>query len=155
MDQKIDKKNLQILSALQLDASLSIEQLAESANLSRNACWRRVKTMEASGLIKGSVTLLDPEMLGLPLSVLVLIRTNQHDRAWLEQFKLAMLEFPEIVAAYRMSGDLDYVLKVRVGSVQDYDQFYKRLIAHVVLSDVSASFIIEEIKETTALPLKL
>ena len=149
----IDKKNRSILNILQSDASISMEQLAEKVALSRNACWRRVKALEDDGFIRGRVALLDTEKIGLPLVALVLVRTNQHDSKWSKQFRRAVLGMPEVVAAWRMSGDLDYVLRVRVASVAGYDAFYQRLIEKVPMSDVSASFVLEEIKDTTAIPL--
>ena len=153
MIQSIDAKNRSILDFLQKDASISIEQLAEKVSLSRNACWRRVRALEDDGLIVRRVALLDPKKVGLPLVALVQVRTNRHEAGWLEQFRDAVMEMPEVVAAWRMSGDLDYVLRVRVDSVAGYDTFYQRLIKRVPMSDVSASFVLEEIKDTTELPL--
>ncbi len=153
MDVNLDKKNRLILQYLQSDASISIEQLAEKVALSRNACWRRVKALEDSGVIVRRVALLDPKQLNLPLVALVQVRTNQHEADWLAKFRTTVLEMPEVVAAWRMSGDLDYLLRVRVDSVAGYDAFYQRLIDRVPMSDVSASFVLEEMKETTELPL--
>ncbi len=153
MNESLDAKNRSILDFLQKDASISIEQLAEKVSLSRNACWRRVRTLEDDGLIVRRVALLDPKKVGLPLVALVQVRTNRHEAGWLEQFRDAVMEMPEVVAAWRMSGDLDYVLRVRVDSVAGYDAFYQRLIKRVPMSDVSASFVLEEIKDTTELPL--
>src|SRR5690606_33073085 len=147
----IDRK---ILSELQRDGTLSVDSLSERVNLSRNACWRRVKRMEDDGIIKGRVALVDAELAGCGLSVFILVRTSSHDPEWLEKFRMAMGRFPEIVGVYRMTGDLDYVLKARVSDVKAYDRLYQRLIASVPLKDVSASFVMEEIKETTAVPLK-
>ncbi len=149
----IDNIDRQILNVLQKDAHLSMDIISERVHLSRNACWRRIKRMEDAGLIKQRVALLDAERLGLSLSVFVMVRTNQHDPDWLTDFKRAVRSMPEITGAHRMSGDLDYVLRVRVGSVKDYDAFYQRLIARVPMSDISASFVMEDIKDTTALPL--
>ncbi|MFK7854617.1 MAG: Lrp/AsnC family transcriptional regulator [Granulosicoccus sp.] len=151
----MDKKNLKILKYLQSDASIGIEDLAEKVSLSRNACWRRVRALEDTGVIRARVALLDAEMLGLPLVALVLVRTSNHEDSWLERFRTTVLNMPEVVATWRMSGDLDYVLRVRVSSVKGYDAFYKRLIAEVPMGDVSASFVLEEIKETTELPIEL
>lgn len=153
MEDSLDKKNRLILKQLQIDASISIEQLAEKVSLSRNACWRRVRAMEDAGLITKRVALLDADKLGLPLVALVQVRTNQHEADWLGKFRETVLDMPEVVAAWRMSGDLDYVLRVRVDSVAGYDAFYQRLIQRVPMSDVSASFVLEEMKETTELPL--
>lgn len=149
----VDKKNLEILEQVQRDASISVEQLAERVALSRNACWRRIKMLEEAGVIRDRVVILDAEKLGLPLVALVMVRTAEHGAEWLSQFDHAINSLPEIVSAWRMSGDLDYVLRVRVASVAGYDSFYKKLIALVPMSNVSASFVLEEMKETTALPL--
>lgn len=153
MTQKLDETDRRILALLQVDAALSMDALAERVNLSRNACWRRVRQMEDAGVIRGRVVLVDPDALGLGLSVLVLIRTNAHRPDWLDTFEATVRAMPEIIGAYRMTGDLDYVLRVRVADVRGYDRFYKRLIARVPLADISASFVMDEIKETTALPL--
>ncbi len=153
MSAKIDAIDRKILSLLQRDATLSIDAISEKVSLSRNACWRRVKRLESERIIKGRVSILDQEKIGLELTVFVLIRTNSHDHKWVESFKYAVKQFPEIVGAHRMSGDLDYILRVVVASVADYDHFYQRLIKKVQISDVSASFAMEAIVETTALPL--
>jgi Lrp/AsnC family transcriptional regulator len=146
----IDRK---ILNLLQRDAALSVDQLAERVTLSRNASWRRVKRLEAQGIIQKRVAIVDPEAHGLALQALVLIRTNDHSAAWLEAFRKAVREMPEIMSAQRMSGDLDYVLRVRVADMVAYDRFYQRLIDKVQIADVSASFVMEDLKETTALPI--
>ena len=155
MEVKLDKTNRKLLQLLQQDATLSVDQLADAVSLSRNACWRRVQSLEQSGLIHSRVALVDAEMVGLPLVALVMVRTNQHQDQWLKRFREAIVSMPEIVSAWRMSGDLDYLLRVRIASVAGYDDFYQRLIAQVPMSDVSASFVLEEIKETTQLPLEL
>ena len=153
MPQTIDETDRAILRRLQIDADQSIETLAQSVNLSRNACWRRVKRLETDGILTRRVALVDPGAVGLGLQVFVLIRTNRHDAAWLSTFRSAVRSSPEIVGAQRMSGDLDYVLRVRVADVAAYDRFYQRLIEKVPIADVSASFVMEDIQETTALPL--
>jgi len=149
----IDQKDRNILRELQKDAVLSVDSLSEKVHLSRNACWRRIKRMEEEGLITARVALLDAEQLGLGLSVYVFIRTNVHEPGWLEEFRAAIRELPEIVGGHRMSGDLDYVLRVRVADVRAYDRFYQKLIKRVAIANVSASFVMEDIKDTTALPL--
>ena len=153
MSGKIDNIDRRILRALQRDASISVDVLAETVHLSRNACWRRVKQMEQRGVIRARVTLVDPSSVDLCLSVFVLIRTNAHEPEWLKAFDRAVRDLPEIVGAHRMSGDLDYVLRVRVASVKDYDRFYHRLISRVPISDISASFVMDDIKDTTELPI--
>lgn len=149
----LDEADRRILTALQSDASLSLDALSEAANLSRNACWRRVRAMEEAGIIRGRVTLVDPDKVGLPLTVFIQVRTNSHDADWLDRFAKATRAMPEILGVYRMSGDLDYLIRARVADMSGYDRLYRRLIARVALSDVSASFVMEEIKDTTALPL--
>lgn len=153
MNHEIDENDRKILRILQKDASLSMDDIADSVALSRNACWRRIKHLEEIGVIRKRVALLDPPALGLELSAFVLIRTNQHETKWLQAFGEAVRTMPEIVGAHRMSGDLDYVLHVRLENMKAYDQFYQRLIARVPISDVSASFVMEDIKETTELPV--
>lgn len=153
MQHELDTIDLSLLTILQRDASLSVDTLSEQVGLSRNACWRRIKALERAGVIKGRVILVDPEKLGLGLTVLVLIRSNTHDARSMNDLTRAVQAMPEIVGAYRMTGDLDYVLRVRVADVPAYDAFYKRLIARVSVSDISASFVMEEIKETTAVPV--
>lgn len=146
----IDRK---ILRVVQRDATASMEDLSEQVSLSRNACWRRLKALEESGAIRKRVALLDPAKVGCGLEVLVLIRISGHDRQWMHSFDRAVRLLPQIVAAHRMTGDLDYVLRVRVADVADYDRFYKDLISHVQVSDISASFVMETIKDTTEVPL--
>jgi len=153
MSDSIDEIDRKILKNLQRDSSISIDALAERVHLSRNACWRRVKTLEANKVILRRVAILDPEAVGLGLQVLVLVRTNLHDTDWLKLFHDAVRYMPEIISAHRMSGELDYVLRVRVDTVQSYDSFYQRLISRVPVADISASFVMEAIKDTTELPV--
>ncbi|MDE0852577.1 Lrp/AsnC family transcriptional regulator [Yoonia sp.] len=153
MDENLDTIDKSILEKLQQDATLSVDDLSEHVNLSRNATWRRVKQLEQRGVIKGRVALVDPKQVGCALSAMVLIKTNQHEADWIDKFRKALLGMPEIIGAYRMTGDLDYVLRVRVADVPAYDAFYKRLTSRISVSDISASFVMEEIKETTAVPL--
>ena len=155
MSAEIDAIDRRILAELQRDGTLSVDQLSERVGLSRNACWRRVKSLEGDGVITGRVALVDAERLGLGLSVFIMVRTSTHDPEWLAKFRAAVTSFPEISAVYRMSGDLDYVLRARVADVKAYDRLYQRLIAKVPLSDVSASFVMEEIKETTIVPVEI
>ena len=155
MADEIDTIDRRILAELQRDGTLSVDQLSQRVNLSRNACWRRVKRLEEERVITGRVALVDAERLGLGLSVFILIRTSSHETDWLKRFREAVTGFPEITGVYRMSGDLDYVLRARVADVKAYDRLYQRLIAKVPLSDVSASFVMEEIKETTVVPVEI
>lgn len=149
----LDATDHRILVEIQRDASLGVEQLGERVGLSRNACWRRVKALEASGVIRKRVALLDASKLGLGLTVFIMIRTSSHDAAWLAKFAKAMREMPEILGAHRMTGDLDYLIRARVSDVAGYDRLYQRLIERVEMSDVSASFVMEDLKDTTELPI--
>lgn len=149
----MDKYDRLILQKLQIDASQSIELLAAEVNLSRNACWRRIKALEASGLIAKRVALLDADKAGLGLLVFVHIKTSEHGAKWLQKFSQIVKDTPEIIGAHRMSGELDYVLRVRVGSVKDYDEFYQSLTKKITVGEISASFVMENIKDTTELPL--
>jgi len=149
----IDDTDRRILRALQKDATQSLEALGEDVGLSRNACWRRIRALEESGVVRGRVVLLDAAKLGLGLSVFMLVRTNAHAPDWLTKFSAATREIPEITGVYRMTGDLDYLIRARVADMAGYDALYQRLIRKVPLSDVSASFVMEEIKETTDIPL--
>lgn len=149
----MDNRDQEILRELQRDASISVEDLAEKVNLSRNACWRRIKLLEQHGIIRAKVVLLDPSKLNLALKVFMSIRTAQHDQPWLDQFSAAVRDIPEIVGIYRTTGETDYVLHAIVPDIASYDRLYKRLIANVPLADVSSSFVMEQVKETTELPL--
>lgn len=148
----IDKIDRHLLSEIQRDATLSLADLAERVNLSRSACWRRLNKLEAEGVIRDRVTLLDPKALGLSLTVFITIRTNQHNQQWARRFREVLEDIPGILEAYRMGGDVDYLLKAVVADMQDYDRLYQELI-RADLFDVSAGFVMEELKATTALPL--
>lgn len=150
---EIDPIDRRILTALQRDCEIPLEELGRVVGLSRNACWRRVKRMEEAGIIRGRVALCDAEALGLGLTVFIAVRTDRHDAGWLDEFMKAVKSLPEILGAYRTSGDLDYLLHARVADVRAYDRLYQKLIRRVAVSDISASFVMEELKETTALPV--
>jgi Lrp/AsnC family transcriptional regulator len=149
----LDKIDRAILAELQRDATLTVDDLAARIHLSRNACWRRVKALEESGVIKARVALIDAAKLGLGLTAFIAIRTAQHEEKWLEKFSRAVRDFPEIIGVYRTTGETDYLLQAVVSDIAGYDQLYKRLITRISLTDVSASFVMEKIKETTALPI--
>ena len=153
MKQVIDTIDQRILTILQSDATQSVDAISDQVALSRNACWRRIKALEASGIIRARVALLDPIKIGCPLTALVLIRTDHHSDNWRKDFATAIAALPEIISAQRMTGDLEYVLRVRLVDVVAYDLFYKRLTSRISVSDISASFVMEDIKDTTALPL--
>ncbi|MCX7355832.1 MAG: Lrp/AsnC family transcriptional regulator [Alphaproteobacteria bacterium] len=151
---RLDAIDRRILDALQADATIQLADLAKEAGLSPTPCWRRVKNLEEAGVIRCRVALLDRAKLNLNVTVFVAIRTNQHTPEWLERFARAVLEIPEVVDFYRMSGDIDYLLRVVVPDIAAYDEVYKRLIKRIDLYDVSSSFAMEEIKCTTALPVR-
>jgi Lrp/AsnC family transcriptional regulator len=146
----IDRK---ILSCLQEDAALSVAAIAERVGLSATPCWRRIQNLQRDGVIRRRVALLDPAKVGVGVSVFVRLRTARHDRRWLMRFADAVAGMDEVVEFYRLSGDVDYLLRVVVPDIAGYDEVYKRLIAAADLSDVNASFVIETLKHTTALPL--
>ena len=149
MDQ-IDK---QILMQLQHNAAQPVADVARKVGLSVTPCWRRIQRMEESGIIRKRVALLDPKAIGVGMSVFVAVRTDQHNADWLENFAGIVADMPEVVEFYRMSGEVDYLLRVVVPNMAAYDRFYRKLIANVQLTDVSSSFAMEEIKYTTALPV--
>ena len=144
---------MQILAILQQNAATPLSELAQAVNLSSTPCWRRVQRLHESGVIRGQVALCDPAKLNVPVTVFVSIRTSQHSDAWMKKFVQATRDIPEIVEIYRMSGDVDYLLRVVVPDIAGYDAVYKRLIKAVDLQDVSSSFAMEVLKSTTALPL--
>lgn len=150
----MDPIDLKILQCLQEDASLPVADIAERVGLSKTPCWRRIRHLEDIGLIRQRVALLDRAKLNVAVTVFVGIKTRKHDVAWLEAFAKAVVEFPEVVEFYRMSGEVDYMLRVVVPDIAAYDAFYQRLIQKIDLTDVSSSFAMEEIKYTTAVPLR-
>ena len=139
---------------LQEDGSLSARELGDQVGLTPTPCWRRVRALEESGVITGHVALVDPRSVNLEVAALVNIRTNDHSSEWIESFRSAVDRFPEIVEAFRTSGDIDYTLKVMVASIDAYEALYKRLIAAVDLYDVRTIFVMEEMNHTTALPIQ-
>jgi Lrp/AsnC family transcriptional regulator len=146
----IDRK---ILRQLQRDATLPVAELATAVGLSQTPCWKRVKRLEADGYITARVALVDREKLGLGVTVFVGVRTNQHDEDWLATFAAAIKAVPEVVEFYRMSGEVDYLLKIVCADIADYDRIYKKMIRGAALFDVSSSFAMERIKSTTELPI--
>ena len=153
---ELDKFDCAILAALQADATMSIASLGEKIGLSSTPCWKRVKRLEEEGYIESRVTLINRRKVGLPVTVFVSIRTAQHDERWLEKFAAAVIGLPEVMEFHRMSGDVDYLLKVVTTDIDGYDRFYKKLIASTAhLTGVSSAFSMEQIKYSTALPLEL
>jgi Lrp/AsnC family transcriptional regulator len=149
----LDSIDRRLLAIVQEDAAIRLADLAERVGLSQTPCWKRVKRLEEAGVITRRVALVDPAKVGLPLVVFVAVKTSRHDEAWFEAFARGAKALPEVLEFHRMSGDVDYLLKVVVADVAAYDRFYKRLIATAPLADVSSSFAMEQIKVTTALPI--
>lgn len=132
---------------------MPVAEIGKRVGLSTTPCWRRIQKLEEDGIITGRVALLDPKMVRAGVTVFVSISTNQHNKEWLLRFAELISDFPEVVSFYRMSGQVDYLLKVAVPDIEAYDAFYQRLIAKIDITDVSSSFAMEEIKNTPNLPL--
>lgn len=149
----MDRTDKKILALLQEDATPTVAEIAERVGLSATPCWRRIQNLEKRGVIRRRVALLDPGELNVGVTVFARVKTSQHNIDWLEGFATAVAAIDEVVEFYRMSGDIDYLLKIVVPDIERYDAVYKRLIAAADFADVSSSFAMEEIKFTTALPL--
>ena len=149
----MDSTDRKILNLLQTDASLTVKQIAEQIPLSVTPCWKRIQKMENSGLIRARVALLDAKTVNANVTVFVAIKTQHHTVEWIEGFNNEVSKLPEVMEIYRMSGEIDYLLRVAVSSIEAYDQFYKKLIDRVDLSNVTSSFAMEQMKYTTALPI--
>ena len=149
----LDATDRQILGLLQRDAELSVQTIAEQIHLSVSPCWRRIQRMREQGVIEGSVALLNRQALDLGVDVFVFVRAAEHSDVWLNHFAEVLQNLPQVMEAYRMSGDVDYLLRVVVRDIQAYDQFYKSLVAQINVADISSSFAMERMKYTTALPI--
>jgi Lrp/AsnC family transcriptional regulator len=149
----LDRIDLQILDVLQRDTTLSMAELGAQVGLSSTPCWKRVKRMEDEGLIERRVAIVNRKAVGLPVTVFVSIRAGQHDEKWLARFAALISSLPEVQEFHRVSGDVDYLLKVVTSSIEGYDRFYKKLIGLAEMAGVSSAFSMEQIKSTTALPL--
>ncbi len=146
----IDRK---ILAVVQENASLSVAEIGQRVGLSSTPCWKRLQRLEADGVITKRVALIDPEKIGLGITVFVSVETGDHSQEWLSRFAEVVNAMPEVMEFYRMAGDVDYVLRVVVQDMQNYDAFYKKLIATVPLKNVTSRFAMERIKSTTAYPI--
>ncbi len=151
-DKDLDKLDRDILRLITADASLSLAEIAERVGLTSTPCWKRIRRMEQEGIIQRRVAILDANKVGLPVSVFVAVETADHSSDWLDRFAAVIARMPEIVDAWRMSGDVDYLLHVVVPDIASYDQFYRRLIAAVPLRNVSSRFSMERMK-AAALPI--
>ena len=149
----MDRLDRKILRLLQEDATLAVADIAKKVGLSTTPCWRRIQKLEEEGVIRRRVALLDPVKINARVTVFVAIRTASHSNEWLRRFSEVVQEFPEVVEFYRMSGDVDYLLRVVVPDIAAYDAFYQKLIARIEIRDVSSSFAMEQNKYTTQMPL--
>lgn len=149
----MDATDRKILAILQEDASLPVAEVASRVNLSQTPCWRRIQKMEEAGVIERRVALVDPERIGLGLTVFVEIETGDHSREWLERFAAAVAGMPEVMEVHRMAGDVDYLLRIAIANMAAYDIFYRRLVALLPLKNVTSRFAMERVKFTTAYPL--
>jgi len=145
--------DLKILKIVQADCTRPVAEIGKAVGLSTTPCWRRIQKLEEAGVIQRRVALLNAKKVNVGVTVFVSIKTDQHSLAWLERFHAAVIDFPEVVEFYRMSGEVDYLLRVVVPDIAAYDGFYKKLIARIEISKVSSAFAMEQIKYTTALPL--
>jgi len=149
----LDDLDRNILSLLQQDAGLPLDEIARRVGASKTPVWNRIRKLRASGVIRAEVALLDPEKLGLESCFFVLIRTAEHDAGWLDRFLRAVQSRPEVIEAHRLAGDIDYILKVQVPNARAYDDFYRALIREVSIFNVTSTLSMEVIKSTTELPL--
>lgn len=150
----LDELDIKILGLLQKDCTMAVADIGKEVGLSTTPCWRRIQKLEEQGVIQRRVAVLDPLQINVGVTVFVSIKTDQHSLAWLEKFHAAVVDLPEVVEFYRMSGEVDYLMRVVVPDIAAYDAFYKKLIARVEISKVSSAFAMEQIKSTTELPLE-
>lgn len=150
----MDSKDRRILELLQQNALYTASELAEEVGLTTTPCWRRIQKLEEQGYIKSRVALLDRRKMNVGITVFVGVRTGRHSRDWMETFLQTIADTPEIVEAHRLSGDTDYMLRIVVPSIEEYDALYQQLIRKLEFLDVSSSFSMEELKSTTAIPVR-
>ena len=149
----LDEVDRKILYYLQRDASMTIKEIAAKVHLSPTPCWKRIQKMEEEGVIRARVALLDPALVDAVVTVFIAVKTDQHNTAWSEKFAFEMSSIPEIMEIYRMSGEVDYLLRVVVSDIAAFDNLYKKIIDRIALSNVTSTFAIEQMKYTTALPV--
>lgn len=149
----MDSTDRKILAIVQEDASLAVAEVAARVNLSQTPCWRRIQKLEESGVIQKRVALVNPQALGLDLTVFVEVQSPDHSKEWMDAFAEVLAAMPEVMEVYRMAGDVDYLLRISVANMAAYDDFYQRLIAKVPLKNVTSRFAMERVKYTTAYPV--
>lgn len=150
----LDEMDVKILSILQEDCTRPVADIGKEVGLSTTPCWRRIQKLEETGVIRRRVAVLEPERVNAGVTVFVSIKTDQHSTAWLDRFHKAVDDFPEVIEFYRMSGEVDYLLRVVVPDIRAYDEFYKKMISRIEIAKVSSAFAMEQMKYTTALPLQ-
>ena len=150
----LDEMDVKILRILQADCTRPVADIGKEVGLSTTPCWRRVQKLEEAGVIQRRVAILDARQVNAGVTVFVSVKTDQHSHVWLEKFHTAVADFSEVIEFYRMSGEVDYLLRVAVPDIAAYDAFYKKLIARIEIAKVSSAFAMEQIKYTTALPLQ-
>jgi len=153
VEPEMDEIDRLLLEILQQDATLSLAQMAERVGLSPTPCWKRIQKLEARGVIMRRVAIVDPVRVGVGLSVLVNVEAGEHSPEWLQRFSAGVGAMPEVMEVYRTAGEVDYVLRVAVADMAEYDTFYKRLIAIAPMKNVTSRFAMERIKHSTAYPL--
>ena len=151
----MDSTDRKILNLLQTDASLTVKEIAQQIPLSVTPCWKRIQKLEQNGFIRARVALLDPKKVNANVTVFMAIKTDQHTSDWIARFNREVSQLPEVMEIYRMSGEIDYLLRVVVSSIEAHDAFYKKLIDRIELANVTSSFAMEQIKYTTALPVSV
>lgn len=151
---ELDPIDRQLLAMLQANGNISLNELAEAINLTTTPCWKRLKKLEESGIIKKRVALLDADKLGLSFIAFVMIKTNDHSHEWYRRFVKVVEEFPEVMEFYRMAGEYDYMMKVLAKDMKNFDEFYKKLVNSIDgINNVTSTFAMESLKYTTELPV--
>jgi Lrp/AsnC family transcriptional regulator len=150
----LDEMDVKILSILQEDCTRPVADIGKEVGLSTTPCWRRIQKLEETGVIRKRVAVLEPDKINAGVTVFVSIKTDKHSTAWLDKFHKAVDDFPEVIEFYRMSGEVDYLLRVVVPDIRAYDEFYKKMISRIEIAKVSSAFAMEQMKYTTALPLQ-
>lgn len=151
----MDAVDRKILKLLQTDASLTVKDISRQIHLSVTPCWKRIQKLEEQGFIRARVALLDPVLIDANVTVFVAIKTDQHTTEWIERFSRAVSDMPEVMEIYRMSGEIDYLMRVAVSSIEAYDRFYRSLVDRIELYNVTSSFAMERMKYTTSLPINV
>lgn len=151
---RLDRIDRRILARLQRDSSPSVSDLAEEVGLSMTPCWRRIQRLEQDGYIKKRIAILDRNLLNARVTVFIAIKTQEHSIEWIERFHNATSDMAEIVDIYRMSGEVDYLIRAFLPNIEAYDALYKKLIIQLPVANITSMFAMEEIKSTSEVPLE-